>query len=577
MKNIKIIASILCLTMLWTCSDDEYQDYTAPDEHSDVVWLIGLDNNSQEPFSINAETNISFLDLSQGVVSHEWIIEEGNNFLKEGFDNNDSLQNFIDEDAGLSITRPKAHVLFNNSGLNTVRLLNKFNEPVSYTSSIGTFNAVQEGNLWVIDTTFTFDVYAKLNPAFRVLQDGVEILSVSEADMPSIDDIDSWPTVDVEAGTSLSFEDLSTVGRPNGRSWRFPEGTPNQVGGETASVSFFQLGTFSGEMRSFRVAPLPTSNITKVIPLKVNVIPSSQPFVFSGQLKEDESEVISFQVNGQLVPFSGQEANFTVNVSNVDSGFNQNIPVQLASVSSDDSTFLELTLTQPVYNSDIITVTYNNATDGITSTDTRVLQSFGPETVQMFFGNNILPGNSWASFEPSGGGVNNAFASSEFFIPGAQGNGQFGDLIWERVTTRAFVGDASMRYKLPASATEIPLINLFGFGLADGPNGVPAGTYRVSYRVYKENSTLTTFRMEWGNGGDSAQEVLPNTFFDISSIANNEWVRVTGTIVVTADLASSNNNYRTTLRILQEDNPGVSGEQLIYFDDLALIELEPRQ
>ena len=577
MKNIRIIISILCIAMLWTCNKDEYQDYTAPDELSDVVWLIGLDNNSQEPFSINAETNISFLDLSQGVVSHEWIIEDGNNFLKEGFGNNDSLPAFIDGDAGLSITSPKAHVLFNNSGFNKVRLLDKFNRPVSYTSSQGTLHAVQEGNLWVIDTTFTFDVYAKLNPAFKVYQDGVEILSVTEADMPSIDEIDSWPTVDVEAGTALTFEDLSTVGRPNGRSWRFPEGTPNQVGGLTANVSFFQLGTFTGEMRSFRVAPLPTSNVTKVIPLKVNVIPSSQPFVFSGQLKEDETEVISFQVNGQLVPFSGQEANFTVNVNNAASGFNQNIPVQVASVSATNSTYLELTLAQPIYNSDIITVSYNNATDGVTSTDTRVLQSFGPETVQMFFGGNILPSNSWGSFEPSGGGVNNAFASNQFFIPGGQGNGQFEDLIWERVTNRSFAGDASMRYKLPASVTEIPTVNLFGFGLADGPNGVPAGTYRVTYKVFKENSTLTTFRMEWGNGNDAPQEVLSNTFFDISSIANNEWVTVSGTIVVNADLASSNNNYRTTLRILQEDNPGVSGEQLIYFDDLSLIELEPRQ
>ena len=575
MKNIKLIIPILCLAMLWTCNDDDYQDYNAPDSLSDAAWLIGLNRNVPDPFSINAATHVPFLDLSQGTVSHEWIIEEGNNFLNEGFDNNDSLVNFIDETAGLSISDPKAFVLFNNSGFNRVRLINKFNEPVSYTSSQGTLNAVPEGNLWVIDTTFTFDVYAKINPAFKVYQDGVEILNVTEDDMPSLEDIDSWPTVDVEAGSSLTFEDLSTVGRPNARSWRFPEGTPSQVGGETANVSFFQLGTFTGEMRSFRTAPLPTSTETKLIPIKVNVIPSSQPFVFSGQLKEAESEVISFQVNGQLTPFTGQEANFTVNVSNVDAGFNQDIPVQAASVSTENSTFLELTLAQPIYNSDVITVSYNNASDGITSTDTRVLQSFGPENVQMFFGNNILPGNSWGGFELTGGGVNNAFASSQYFIPGGQGNGQFGDLIWERVTTRAFVGDASMRYKLPASATELPLINLFGFGIADGPEGVSAGTYRISYKVYIENSTLTTVRMEFGNAGQG-QVVLDNVFFDISSIPTNQWVEVSSTLVATEDLTSSNNNYRSTLRILQEDNPGVSGEQLIYFDDLSLIELEPR-
>jgi hypothetical protein len=503
--------------------------------------------------------------LSQGAVSHEWQIQEGNHFLKEGFGINDSLPAFIDETAGLSITRPKAHVFFRNSGFNTVRLLNKFSEPVTYKSRLGNLVAKQEGSLWVIDTTFTFDVFAKLKPAFKVYQDGVEILNVTEADMPKIEDKDSWLTVDVEAGSSLTFEDLSQVGRPNGRSWRFPDGTPNQVGGVTANVKFFKLGVFTGEMRSFRVAPLPTATEIKLIPLKVNVIPSSQPFVFSGNLKEDQNEVISFQVNGEVVPFSGQEANFTVHVTNAASGFDQDVPVQQATVRSDDATYIKLTLTQPIYNSDIITVSYNNATDGIKSTDTRVLQSFTPKNVQMFFGNNILPGNGWASFELSGGGVNNAYASSEYFIPGGQGNGQFGDLIWERVTTKSFDGSASMRYKLPAGEN-IPLINLFGFSFAK-PNGIPAGTYKVSYRVFKENSNLNAFRMEFGN------PVTDIKIFDISTIASGQWVEVSQTITFATPLPA---NYRTTLRVFDADNPGITGPQLLYFDDLSLIVLEPR-
>lgn len=564
MKNIKILIPILSLLLIWACSDDGYKDYTAPDELSDISWLIGLNSNSQDPYSINADTHLSFLDLSQGTISHEWIIEEGNNFLKEGFGVNDDLTEFIDADAGLSITTPKAHVFFRNSGENKVRLLNKFKEPVSYTSSLGTFNAVQEGNLWVIDTTFTFDVYAKIKPAFKVYQDGTEILHVTEDNEPLIEDMDSWPTVDVEAGSSITFEDLSTIGRPNGRSWRFPEGTPSQVGGVTANVSFFQLGTFTGEMRSFRIAPLPTATETKLVPIKVNVIPSSQPFVFSGNLKELEDETISFQVNGEVVPFTGQEANFTVHVSNAAAGFSQNIAVQSARVSSSDATFIELVLSDPIYNSDTITVTYNNASDGITSTDTRVLQSFGPENVASYFGGNILPANGWASFELTGGGVNNAYASNQYFIPGSQGNGQFGDLIWERVTTNSIDGNASMRYKLPN--VSIPTVNLFGFSIAK-PDGIPAGTYRISYRVFKESSTLNKFRMDFGN------PITDTKVFDISSINNNQWVRVSQTITFSSDLPT---NYRTTLRILASDNSGVSGEQLLYFDDLSLIELEPR-
>lgn len=564
MKKIKIITYILCTVLLWNC-DDDYKDYTAPDQLSDAAWLIGTNSNSQLPYSINANTHISFLDLSQGTVSHEWQIQDGNHYLKEGFGINDSLPLYINNEVGLTIDTPKAHVFFRNSGTNTVRLLNKFSEPVTYNFSGGSMEAVQEGNLWVIDTTFNFDVFATIKPAFKVLQNGTEILNITEDNMPSIGDISTWPTVDVEAATTLTFVDMTTVGRPNARSWRYPDGTPTQTGGETANVKFYRLGTFTGEMRSFRIAPNPTANVTKLIPIKVNVIPSSQPFVFSGNLKEDETEKISFQVNGESLSFSGQEANFTVNVMNTASGFNQNIPVQQAQVSSDDATFIDLTLTQPIYNSDQITISYNNASNGIVSADSRVLQSFNNESVGMYFGNNILPSNGWASFETSGGGVNNAFASNQYFIPGGQGNGQFGDLIWERVTTNSVDGAASMRYKLPNTGS-IPTVNLFGFSFAK-PNGIPAGTYKISYKVFKENSTLNAFRMDFGN------PVTDTKIFDISSINNNQWVEVSKTITFSSPLPT---NYRTTLRILAVNNPGVSGEQLVYFDDLSLIELEPR-
>ena len=84
MKKIRIIVYILCTVVLWNCDDNAYQDYTAPDELSDVAWLIGTNQNAQLPYSINVDTHISFLDLSQGTVSHEWQIQEGNHYLKEG-------------------------------------------------------------------------------------------------------------------------------------------------------------------------------------------------------------------------------------------------------------------------------------------------------------------------------------------------------------------------------------------------------------------------------------------------------------------------------------------------------------
>ena len=410
------------------------------------------------------------------------------------------------------------------------------------------------------------------------------MLNVTENDIPNINDESTWPVIEVEAATGLTFVDKSTVGRPNRVTWLIPDGVPSQSGTLaqlSQEVKFYKLGTYNaGTIRSLRqvqtvngvVDNAPVASVEKIIPLKVKVVQSSQPFVFDNALKENENEVIEFRVNGEVKAFSGEEANFTVNVKNAATGFDQDIAVQTARVKEGNSTFIELILSAPIYNSDVVTVSYNGTT--ILSADDRSLAPFTNQKVQMYFGDNVLPANSWGSFEPEGGGVNNAFATGKYFIPGGQGNGQFGagEEIFTRSTDKSYEGGASMRYKLPDVA--IPTVNLFGFGLADGPGGMPAGTYQVSYWVYVEpGTTLTTFRMEFGN------PVLDYLYFDISTIAKGKWVRVVADApaVIPVDLSSSDAQRRTTLRVLAEDNPGVSGAQLMYFDQLSLIKLEERK
>jgi len=581
MKNNKLLIFLLSLVVLWGCNQDDYADFTAPDEFSDVLWLLSLDRNRDPAarYDINADTFISFLNLAQNAVSSEWKIEEGNFFLKEGFKSNDSLEKFIDSEAGLSISSGKAHVFFRNNGLNTVTLINKFIEPVKINMSNDYADHVKvetydEDGLFVVKTEFIFDVYAKILPAFTVLKDGVEVLKITEADLTSLDNSDSWPTIEIEAATSLTFVDNTTIGRPNFRTWLTPDGVPGQSNLASAIVKFYRLGTYNaGVFRSGRINPAPQSSVEKIIPLKVKVVQSSQPFVFDGALTEDINQKVTFRVNGEVTPFTGAEGSFTVNVKNAATGFDQNIPVQSARVNASDAIFIDLTLTAPIYNSDIVTVSYNG-NGGIKSADDRLLAAFNPAVVKMYFDVSILPGNSHPGFEIAGGNVTNAGATSEFFIPGGPGigagtgNGQFGDdWVWQRVDTKSRTGFASMRYKLPSVAT-IPIVNLFGFFISDGPNGVPAGTYKVSYWVFIEpTTTLKAFRIEFGN------PVTDIKTFDISAAEKGKWVEISNTITFPTTLTGNN---RTTLRILPEDNPGVTGAQLMYFDDLSLVPIEVR-
>lgn len=575
MKKQVILTLLLGLIVLVGCSED-YAEYEAPGEINDTSWIIGFDQNKskEDAYLINIDTYISFLDLSQGYIDHEWIIEEGNSFLKEGFTRNDSLPLFIKNDE-TSTTDTKAHVLFRKKGLNSVRLYNTFSKPVTRETSLGTFTSKQVGNLHVVDTSFVFDVFGHIKPAFRILQDGNVILEVSEDEIPSLDNEDEWPVVEVKAATSLTYEDLTTEGRPNSRRWDVADGSPITSNGVISNIKFFRLGTFNaGTIRATRSnigRAYPTAEAEKIIPLKVKVVQSDLPFEINGSITEQENQVLRFQVTGVIADFVGQESFFTVNVKN--DGFDQDIPVSQVRISESDATYLELSLSQPIYNSDEITVDYSGGS--IKSLDDRELEDFAnPVKVIPYFEGNVLPGNSWASFELDGGNHTNAFASSKYWI-GASNRNLFGEgnEVYSRVDNQAYAGVASMKYQIP-DVTAIPTVNLFGFGIADGPGGLKAGSYLVSYWVFIDPSTtLKTFRMEFQN------PVSNQVYFDISNVEKGKWVKVfaDAPVVIPADVPSTDTKgRRTTLRILQDDNPGVSGPQLMYFDDLNLIELEER-
>jgi hypothetical protein len=572
MKN-KIIQQILLVT-LFVCivvgCTKEYADYTAPDELNDTSWIIGFDANRSgaDRFKINVDTHITFIDVSQGYNDHRWIIDKGNHFLKERFTSSDSLPLFIKNND--TITKEvKAHILFRNKGLNKVRLYNTFPNPVSYKSSLGVLQAKKVGNLWVIDTTFTFDVFGKIKPAFKILQDGTEKLVVTGDEIPSLKNKDSWPTVEVEAGSSLTYEDITSEGRSTSRRWDIPNGSPVTSSLVQSTIKFFKLGTYdAGTVTVSRGASggvnYPSASQVKIIPLKIKVIKSTQPFKINGLIKETKEEVLRFQVTGELEKFTGQESFFTVNVKN--GAFDQNIQVLNAKVSETDATYIELKLKSPIYNSDIITVNYAGGT--ILSSDERTLQSFeAPVKVTPFYESNILPGNGWASFETAHPAINNAFALDYFLGVNNKVNGSNTDGYYERSTAKAFDGSASMYFESTA-ANPLPNVNLWGFAFAK-PNPVPAGTYKASYRIFLENgNTLKAFRTEI-NVPVFAQHV-----WNIETVARGSWQLVEQNITFTQDITAT--NARWAFRIHPELNVGVTGAQKMYIDDFSLVKVETR-
>ncbi len=75
-KNILIIIALITVVLV-SCNDNEY---TEPVSFSDVSWYNSLGPTA--PREVAPGKSISFMDLSVGALSHQWIIEKGNSFLK---------------------------------------------------------------------------------------------------------------------------------------------------------------------------------------------------------------------------------------------------------------------------------------------------------------------------------------------------------------------------------------------------------------------------------------------------------------------------------------------------------------
>ncbi len=553
MKKNNLIFLFLAIFLIHACQEDEY---LAPDDLSDVSWYTGIHPGAL--YAVNVGEYISFMDVSQGAISHEWTIEEGNNYLIPMFSENDSLPLFINNEMELTTTDTTIHVLFNNVGVNKVRLYNTFLDSVAYKGKV-TYPAVKQGDVWVIDTTFIIDVYDEIDPAVEVYQDGVLVASVSENVFPEKEkERQTWDTVYVEAGASLTYVDITTVGRPTSRNWivnggRFSTSNSND---SVAEVHYYGLGSYTSSITASRGGDLPEAQTNKTIPMIVKVIQSSQPFIaVEGTFTENENEVVSFNVSGEIQPFAGEEDNFIVHVENTTAGFSQNIAVSEVSVNSSDATKIDLVLAENIYNTDVVTVSYSGGS--IKSVDERTLEPFNPYEVEMYLTPNLL-NESLAGFEEYHVDWKKAFC--EGFWVGNK-NGSESNPYWARVEGSASpTGQPVMSFTMPGGISEAVTLGFGGFaGMLSSP-----GTYQISYKIYIEPGSNLTQAL--------TPVASPWTLiaWDLSNVEEGEWVTLKK--VQTFDQTPTT---RFEWKVGPVDNPD-AGDVKLYLDDYSFILLEDR-
>lgn len=383
MKN-KIYAIALIVSSIFTSCNNN--DYDAPNSNSDLGWYTSALRQTEWRIGINKY--MSFADLSQGTIEHKWTIGQGNYFLEGPIQRQDSVfDQFIINRGATETTDKTIHVLFKKSGLQEIRLYNTFKDSVSFRGN-DTIPAVQIGDKWVMDTTFVVDVYDTIVPAIEVRQAGVLVPHENPLD-----------TIYVEAGGDIEFTDITTIGRPDTWNWNVGGSTSNQ---QVATLIFKKLGVWNGTLNLSRTTQnIPGDWESYKIPVNFKVIPSSQPFIVSGELKELENQTIQVPFNGEFSPFTGQEDHFTVSVNGTPFDINE------ININSDDATILDFTLVEQIYESDDITVSYDGLGD-IESTDTRSPVAFTDLPVTSYFVNifdenaaTLEDGGASASWVPS--------------------------------------------------------------------------------------------------------------------------------------------------------------------------------
>ncbi len=397
------------------CSDT----YDAPDTLSDASWYTSqtMKNGTLDHYVVASGDYITFMDVSQGTLSHEWKIESPNVFLNDKVDIKAPLEEQINPELTESNDAAVATVLFKNPGWNTVILHNTFANPVTFHGENGDISTVEENGVWALHKEFKIDVFGELAPAFEVQdEDGHILQSFTAEDIQQVKDKSQYATIEVTAGSPLIFVDKSTNGRPNGRLWTSPSSRPDTGMTKTFTTKFFRIGTYSDLlMTSKRIAndSIPSGSKGIQMPLIIKVNPSTDPYAIIDATPDDtdpnkviqtSENTLQFMTNAVLDPSSlAASANdFTVHVTNTRVMPNVNTDINITNVQAlpTDEMSAVLTLNEPVYEDDVITLQYKGTS--LISLDGRALQPFSGEAITPLQASNSLldlEGNSYGGFD----------------------------------------------------------------------------------------------------------------------------------------------------------------------------------
>lgn len=412
MKKYSLSFILFTFTLLLSGCDDD--DYKAVNSLNDVSWHLGIEAGNCDPIIIEQEKHLSLIDVSQGAISHRWeVSEKGTYFLKGQLPwGKVDYEPLIDYSAPYVTSEGTINILFREPGEHTIRLVNTFKKPVSYTYSkwnqdTGVYDrftkyAKHENGVYVMDTTFVIHVYdPKIVPGVKVFRDPE---CTDEVEIGLDEATGKNKSITLEYGKSLYYKDMSFKeetpwDKPNKWLWTCPQASIKEEG-EVAALSFKALTSVEPLNVTQTVSRVPSNENkfipaaeeqTQVVPLDVYVIPSSEPLTYT--VKElDDTHLKLELTNGTFKKdLSFDASKFSLDYKNNFNGESMvegNISIVNVAVDPKVPEVLNLTLGSRIYNTDKLFLSCSELSD--VTVDGRNLTIEKPEVANVATNLSIL-------------------------------------------------------------------------------------------------------------------------------------------------------------------------------------------
>ncbi|MFR9524090.1 MAG: hypothetical protein SNH94_05920 [Rikenellaceae bacterium] len=581
----KIVYSIITSLALLFSSCEENESMLQPNGFSDVSFICSQLINQWSDNVIEVGTPISFMDLSQGAVTHTWTIEESCSLLYGEYSENDTEYDQYIIPGGVTVSEDvTAFVLFNEPGNDVgVKINNSFKDEVTYTAfpddltttvtfpfewTVGsTYNS--STGLWDFEAEYIFKVLDKVDASVEIYAGDTLIASVDKGVFGDDSEVESWETVEVTTDDIIKIV-ADVYGEPETMNLYFSSYLKSyeSMASTTETIStnpkitrltnyYFpsSLQTFElGYMRLVRSSgdtstgiSTPASSVTKTLPLCINVSMGENDLSATPTVTDFDEITFALSAVVNSLP-STVTSDFIVEINNPDKYIN-NEKVEVSSVALNSTkTAFVVNLAGDIYIDDQITITYAPTDKAITDTYGRELASFVTDEQPEFF-DPVITDPVNRGFE---GTVNSTTSVDGWYLQHY--------LYWGVSAEQAHTGSYSMKYYnegVDGSSTDYWACQS---AAADSELSGDAGTYIFKAWVYvTEDTTLTedvSIALQYPTG------TLVSTTSTILDAPRGEWFEIEREYTVATEfiVATSKINLK-----MINTNVGT-----VYFDDISL-------